>query len=72
VPIAADGSLLPPSAAFELPISGDLVYEAGFNANGIVASRKGLIIVQSITGKLFSADPRPARPARLISGAWTS
>ncbi len=43
-----------------LPISGDLVYEAQFNANGIVATRNGkrLIIVQSNTGELFRANPR--------------
>ncbi len=42
-----------------VPITGDLVYVAGFNANGIAATRNGkrLIIVQSNTGKLFSADP---------------
>ena len=43
-----------------LPISGDLVYEAGFNANGIAATPDGrrLIIVQSNTGELFTANPR--------------
>jgi sugar lactone lactonase YvrE len=43
-----------------VPITGDLVYGAGFNANGIAATRNGkaLIIVQSNTGKLFRADPR--------------
>jgi DNA-binding beta-propeller fold protein YncE len=43
-----------------LPISGDLVYEAEFNANGIAATPNGkrLIIVQSNTGELFTANPR--------------
>jgi sugar lactone lactonase YvrE len=43
-----------------LPISGDLEYVAGFNANGIAATPNGktLIVVQSGTGKLFTADPR--------------
>ena len=47
-------------ATSTLPISGDLVYEAEFNANGIAATRNGkrLIIVQSNTGELFTADPR--------------
>ena len=42
-----------------LPITGDLVYVEGFNANGIAATPDGgtLIIVQSGTGKLFTADP---------------
>jgi sugar lactone lactonase YvrE len=42
-----------------LPITGDLVYEDGFNANGIAATPNGkrLIIVQSNTGELFTANP---------------
>lgn len=43
-----------------VPITGDLAYTTGFNANGIEATRDGrtLIIVQSNTGKLFAADAR--------------
>jgi len=43
-----------------VPITGDLAYTSGFNANGIEATRDGrtLIIVQSNTGKLFTADAR--------------
>jgi hypothetical protein len=43
-----------------LPITGDLVYEDGFNANGIAATPNGkrLIIVQSNTGELFTANPK--------------
>jgi hypothetical protein len=46
-------------ATTTLTISGDLVYQAGFNANGIAATPNGktLFIVQSNTGKLFTADP---------------
>ena len=42
-----------------LPLTGDLVYEAGFNVNGIDATRNGgtLVVVQSNTGKLFTVDP---------------
>jgi sugar lactone lactonase YvrE len=42
-----------------LEYSGDLVYEDGFNANGIDATRNGkwLIVVQSNTGELFRVDP---------------
>ena len=42
-----------------LPITGDMVYTTGFNANGIAATPNGktLILVQSNTGKLFTADP---------------
>jgi hypothetical protein len=58
IPLAADGSLPPPEEATTLPITGDLVYQDGFNANGIVATEDGeVIIVQSVTGGLFSLDP---------------
>ena len=41
-----------------VPLTGDLVYEAGFNVNGIDATADGktLILVQSNTGLLFTAD----------------
>jgi sugar lactone lactonase YvrE len=55
VPIARDGSL---GALETIEISGDLVYTAGFNANGIAATRDGktLVIVKSNDGRLFTAD----------------
>lgn len=42
-----------------IPLTGDIVYQENFNANGIDATPDGgtLIIVQSNTGKLFTADP---------------
>src|SRR5215210_3080715 len=42
-----------------LPLTGDIVYGEGFNANGIEATPNGdtLILVQSNTGKLFTVDP---------------
>lgn len=45
--------------AQELVLTGDLRYEEGFNVNGIDATRGGgtLILVQSNTGRLFTADP---------------
>jgi hypothetical protein len=57
IPLPADGSLPDPADAFTLPLTGDLVYIDGFNANGIVASGGWLIIVQSNTGLLFRVDP---------------
>jgi sugar lactone lactonase YvrE len=41
-----------------IPLTGDLVYLAGFNVNGIDAAPDGktLVLVQSNTGKLFTAD----------------
>jgi len=51
---------LPAANEFErLPLSGDVVFTDGFNANGIATTPDGrsLIIVQSNTGKLFQVDP---------------
>ncbi|MFD1936271.1 NmrA family NAD(P)-binding protein [Nonomuraea mangrovi] len=47
-----------PAAAQRIPLTGDLVYGAGFNANGITPTPdgQGLIIVQSNTGGLFRVD----------------
>lgn len=47
---------------YALPLSGDLVYSAAtddVDVNGIAATRDGetLILVQSSTGRLFTADP---------------
>jgi sugar lactone lactonase YvrE len=43
-----------------LPLTGDLSYSAGFNLNGIDATRNGkwLVVVQSNEGKLFRVNPR--------------
>jgi sugar lactone lactonase YvrE len=43
-----------------LPLTGDISYTTGNNANGIEATRNGkwLIVVQSNLGKLFKVDPR--------------
>ncbi len=47
-----------PAAAEAIPLTGDIVYQAGINANGISATPDGraLIIVQSSTGKLFRTE----------------
>ncbi|HKP18472.1 MAG TPA: SMP-30/gluconolactonase/LRE family protein [Gaiellaceae bacterium] len=57
IPIAKNGA--PASSAEEIPLTGDLVYQQGFNLNGIDATPNGrtLIVVQSNTGKLFKVDP---------------
>jgi len=41
-----------------IPITGDFVYTAGFNANGIEKAKGGktLILISSNTGKLYTAD----------------
>jgi sugar lactone lactonase YvrE len=57
IPIGPNGSL--GASAEEIPLSGDIVYAAGFNTNGIDATPNGktLVIVQTNTGKLFTLDP---------------
>lgn len=56
--VRLDGKQVPASAPAELlPLTGDLVYGAGFNANGIVASGGYLVLVQSAKGLLFRVDP---------------
>ncbi|MBM7805817.1 sugar lactone lactonase YvrE [Geodermatophilus bullaregiensis] len=53
VPLGPGGR--PAGPATTLPLTGDLQYQAGFNANGIEASPDGetLLVVQSNTGLLF-------------------
>jgi sugar lactone lactonase YvrE len=58
LPLRRHGGL--PGEAVTLPLTGAIQYADGINANGIAATpdRKGLLLVQSNTGKLFRADPR--------------
>jgi hypothetical protein len=60
VRIGKDGSLGQPQ---RIAISGDLVYQMGFNANGIEALPGGrkLIVVQSNTGKLYKVNAASGR-----------
>ena len=41
-----------------MPLTGDIVYQPGFNVNGIDATPNGetLVIVQSNTGLVFTVD----------------
>jgi hypothetical protein len=57
VPIGRRGQL---GAAQSVALSGDIVYQAGFNVNGIDATPNGktLILVQTNTGKLFKVNLR--------------
>ena len=57
LPLGRGGAL--PVAAERLPLTGDLVYGEGFNANGIESTPDGraLLVVQSSTGLLFRVDP---------------
>jgi hypothetical protein len=58
-----------------IPITGDFVYTAGFNANGIeqVGNGRRLIMVKSNTGELFSVKPRSGRSRQIeLDGSVTN
>ena len=62
---------LPPSGpATVLPLTGELVYVDGFNANGIVRSNRGnwLVLVQSNTGRLFRVNPTTGQTRQIDLG----
>lgn len=54
-----------------IPLTGDLVYQTGFNVNGIEATPNGktLILVQSNTGKLFATNPDTGVTSEIDLGA---
>jgi sugar lactone lactonase YvrE len=56
-----------------IPVTGDLVYEEGFNANGIDATRNGrsLVVVQSNTGELFEVDALTGASTEIDLGGET-
>lgn len=80
VPIPADGSLAPQSAASILPLSGDFQLVPGvINLNGIASAGQVLIVVQSNTsadqqnnsGLLFTVEPASGVTKRIDLGAET-
>ena len=71
VPLRRWGKLPPPSAARTLPLSGDIQYTAGFNANGIVARGGSLILVQSNTGLLFRVNSRTGKAKAIDTGGYS-
>ncbi|WP_432547176.1 NHL repeat-containing protein [Kineococcus sp. SYSU DK004] len=69
VPLGPGGALPGPDGARTLPITGDLVYGEGFNANGIRALPTGeLLVTQSSTGDLFRVDPATGVSVRVPVG----
>ena len=65
------GNRLPTQAdVTALPLTGDYQHVAGFNLNGITATRDGkmLLAVQSATGLLFRIDPRTGHTSRVDLG----
>jgi sugar lactone lactonase YvrE len=59
LPLRKRGGLPSQSAVTTIPLTGDIAYILGNNANGIVAASDNvLIVVQSNTGKLFRVNAR--------------
>jgi hypothetical protein len=69
IPLGPGGSLPGPNGATTVPITGDLQYSAGFNANGIVEARGQLVTVQTNSGKLFTLDRSGATRQIDLGGA---
>ena len=59
VPLARGGRPGAEAAVEAIPLTGDIQYTTGFNANGIAATPNGktLVLVQSNTGELFTVTP---------------
>jgi hypothetical protein len=69
--VPLSGKELPgPEAATTLALTGDLAYIEGFNANGIVASRGFLLVVQSNTGLLFRVEPSTGQTVQVDLGGY--
>lgn len=70
IPIEGPGQVGAPET---LPVTGDLVFEEGFNANGIDATANGkmLVVVQSNTGRLFTVDPQDGTSSAIDLGEET-
>jgi sugar lactone lactonase YvrE len=72
LPIGPGGRL---GAVRTVPLTGDIAYAAGFNANGIVASPDGrtLLLVQSNTGLLFRVSARTGVTRQVqVDGSFTN
>ncbi|MRH90249.1 superoxide dismutase [Nocardia sp. SYP-A9097] len=72
LPLDPGGAL--PATVERVPLSGDIDYvPEAFNANGIARTPDGtgLIIVQSVTGRLFRVDPATGATQRIDLGTET-
>lgn len=69
IPLGANGELPDPADATTMPLTGDIAYTAGFNANGITEARGWLLVVQSNTGLVFRVDPATGEATQIqLSG----
>jgi hypothetical protein len=71
IDIAPNGTL---GGATAVPLTGDIVYQSGFNVNGIEATPNGrtLVIVQSNTGKVFTVNQSGVANEIELGGATVS
>ncbi len=65
------GRLPARTKAKTVPLTGAIVYGAGFNANGIVAQHGWLILVQSNTGLLFRVNPRTGATVAIDTNGYS-
>lgn len=73
IPLGAGGNLPDPDDAFALDITGDFVYTAGFNANGIVSFGGWLLVPKSNSGELYAIDPETGVSTEILpAGSVTS
>ncbi|HSL31071.1 MAG TPA: hypothetical protein VK900_17860 [Anaerolineales bacterium] len=70
IPLENNGQLPDNPTVQEIPLTGDYVFGAGFNANGIAATPNGksLIIVNSNEGALYKVDPATGFATRIDLG----
>ena len=71
IPLEEDGGLPDPSAATTMPLTGEISYSAGFNANGITARGGWLVLVQSNEGLLFKVNPRTGDATQIDTGGYS-
>jgi sugar lactone lactonase YvrE len=71
VPLGRFGRLPQPSTATLLPLTGELSYSDGFNANGIVARDGWLILVQGNEGLLFRVDPKTGATKQVDTAGYS-
>jgi hypothetical protein len=68
IPLGDDGALPDPGDVMTLPLTGITFEPNQFNANGIVATRGWLIVVDSFTGGLFRVDPATGDATEISTG----
>ena len=69
IPLGRHGTLPEPADVTTLPLTG-ITFEPGqFNANGIVATRNSLIVVDSFTGGLFRVSKTTGVATQISTGA---